>query len=476
MQTSGPPIPDQRQIYALAFISGACSLLVEIAGARALYPYIGNTIFTWAGNIAVVLGFLTIGYWWGGKSADKNRSPAQLSLFMFLAAVSTAIIPFMAFIFGPFAMLLPARIASILLPFIIAPASFFYGTFCPYAIKLTSKGGREGSGSGNIFSISTFGSIAGVLLTAFVLIPNIELGNVFFGAAILMAISSFFLCRSLKRGADLVIFAAFVALAMSFNMNPQFGSVIFQKNTPYALLTVTNLNLSGNQSRVLMLDNSLSSGESGGLPVFNYMLISANSFDLLKDPKDALVLGTAAGIQVEQIKRDFSSIHVDAVDIDKDAIDAGVRYFSLKEDNRTTIFIDDARHFVSSADKSYDLVIVDVFRSNSPPPHIATVEFVRSLKSVMEPDAAVAVNLIGTLKRGDGYIQYMYDTYRSQFDHVYIFPSADEGVRQNVVLIATDRDNLAFEQKYLNKTYQMIYDPGLIFSDSKNPVELLSTQ
>jgi len=465
---------DPNLIFILAFISGACSLLVEIAGARAFYPYLGNTIFTWAGNIAVVLGFLTLGYWYGGRSADRNKSPAQLANFMFLAALATAVVPWLAFAFGPLAMALPIQIASILLPLILAPASFFYGTFCPYAIKLSSKGGQEGSGSGNIFSISTFGSIVGVLVTAFIMVPNMELRDVFLLASLVMAASSFVLYRERIRYIDALMLVFILVFSLMFNLNPHFGDIVYQKNSPYALITVTDMEFSGKPSRIMMLDNAFSSGEADGLPVFRYMYMTAYSFDLVKDPSRALVLGTAAGNQVEQLKRQYPLLHVDTVDIDPDAVETGIRFFSLQEDNRTDIIIDDARRFISLSNKTYDLIIVDTFRSNSPPPHLATVEFVRSLKSRTRPGSVIAVNLIARLEKGGGYLQYVYDTYRSQFKNVYLFPSGDEGERQNVVLIATDEDDLGFEEKYADKIYPMQYDPQKILTDSKNPVELLS--
>src|SRR3990167_7445723 len=56
------------------FITGSCVLIVEVVAVRALSPHYGNTIFTVSSVISVILAALSIGYYVGGKFADRHPS------------------------------------------------------------------------------------------------------------------------------------------------------------------------------------------------------------------------------------------------------------------------------------------------------------------------------------------------------------------------------------------------------------------
>src|SRR3989338_5025840 len=56
------------------FITGSCVLIVEVVAVRALSPHYGNTIFRVYSVISVILAALSIGYYVGGKFADRHPS------------------------------------------------------------------------------------------------------------------------------------------------------------------------------------------------------------------------------------------------------------------------------------------------------------------------------------------------------------------------------------------------------------------
>ena len=49
------------------FVGGMTSLGVELTAARLLDPYFGNSLIIWAVLIGMVLLYLTLGYYLGGK-------------------------------------------------------------------------------------------------------------------------------------------------------------------------------------------------------------------------------------------------------------------------------------------------------------------------------------------------------------------------------------------------------------------------
>ena len=75
---------------------GAASLGAEIAAARLLAPYFGASTIVWANTIGVVLVALSVGYWFGGRFADRHPHLRGLCLLVLAAAVLIAVVPFAA--------------------------------------------------------------------------------------------------------------------------------------------------------------------------------------------------------------------------------------------------------------------------------------------------------------------------------------------------------------------------------------------
>src|SRR6266571_3901518 len=62
----------QRLLLPLAFTGGLASLGIEFAAARLLAPFFGQSLFIWGTLIGLILIYLTIGYYAGGRLADRR--------------------------------------------------------------------------------------------------------------------------------------------------------------------------------------------------------------------------------------------------------------------------------------------------------------------------------------------------------------------------------------------------------------------
>ena len=66
---------------------GTSTLGAEIAAARLMAPFFGASTIVWANTIAVVLVALSVGYWFGGRMADRRPDLRSLCLLVLVASV-----------------------------------------------------------------------------------------------------------------------------------------------------------------------------------------------------------------------------------------------------------------------------------------------------------------------------------------------------------------------------------------------------
>src|SRR3990167_468595 len=133
----------------IVFICGAQVMILEMVGSRVLAPYLGTSLFVWTSLIGVILGCLSLGYYQGGKLADKKGNYKVLSLIIFLAALAVGILSLSKepVLFYLQRNLTDIRLAASLATTILfGPASILLGMVLPLASKLKIKS-LESSGT-----------------------------------------------------------------------------------------------------------------------------------------------------------------------------------------------------------------------------------------------------------------------------------------------------------------------------------------
>ena len=183
-----------RLLRALVFTVGASTLGAEIAAARLMAPFFGASTVVWANTIATVLVALSVGYWLGGRLADRRPELEQLARWVLVAAVLLALVPLVA---QPFLDVSVAAFDDInvgaalgslvgVLALVAVPV-LLLGAVSPWAIRLSVDRVEDaGRAAGNLYALSTLGSLIGTFLAALVLVPLIGTQRTFllFAAAV----------------------------------------------------------------------------------------------------------------------------------------------------------------------------------------------------------------------------------------------------------------------------------------------------
>lgn len=454
-----------KSLAVLVFVAGMASMSLEFAASRILIPVFGSSIYTWGSLIGVILTGLSLGYHIGGKLADKNPNFLKLCLVIFSAGLYIIFIPFIAptLTTSFIQFVSDSQYASLFAVFtlLIVP-TFLLGIVSPYAIKLATRRLTElGNVSGNLYSLSTIGSIVGTFLTVFVLIPTFEINYIIFGLGVtLMVFSSLFgLARFPKVLAVFVVvlllFFPSISLSSTGTVMVHTGTLVYEKETLYSHLDVIDY---GN-IRTLYLDGKIHSQMYKDKPeelVNTYTKYFHLGFLFNPNAKDVLFVGGGGFSGPKNFLSMYSDVRIDVVEIDPDVIGAARDYFNLPVDNdgsRLMIYNDDARNFLSKTEKKYDLIILDAFSKNYVPFHLMTLEYFQLLDKKLTSDGVIISNNIGSMAgdRSD-IVRAVYKTISQVFPSVYVFPTEhNSGTLQNIMLATMKSPTVEYSKDELRQ-------------------------
>jgi spermidine synthase len=390
-----------RFLYLFVFVIGTASLGSEIAAARLMAPYFGASTLVWANTIGVVLLALSLGYWVGGKLADRDPRLRAMCRMVLLAAVLLAVVPFIArplfdvsvdaldtvsagsFIGSLFGVLLLVAVPVTLL-----------GAASPYAIRL-SVDSVEGAGStaGRLYAISTVGSLLGTWLSALVLIPFLGTQRTFLLLAALVALVAV-AGLGLRWAPVPAVLALALALPTGTLRASDEGRVILEEETEQQFVQVIEepdgdrlLELNEGQAihSLYKPDSYLTGRYWDGLMVLPFAALDG-------PPERVAILGNAAGTAARMYAHYFPEARVDGVEIDPELTEIGEQYFDLGAPNIHT-YAGDARPWLRQSDGDYDVIVVDAYRQPYIPFYLATKEFFDLVAERLAPGGVVVVNV-----------------------------------------------------------------------------------
>jgi spermidine synthase len=451
-------------LLALVFICGAVSIGTELAMSRLLAPYFGTSTFIWANLIGLTLAFLAAGYYLGGRLADRYPTLDIMLVIAGLAGFSVTLIPVIArpilrsslqafddlnvgAFFGSF-------FGSLLL---MAIPMLLFGCISPFAIRMRTQNVRSsGETAGNIYALSTVGSIAGSFLPVLVLIPVFGTRATFLIMGVsLMAVALLGLVLGRAGQQVLLILALLVgtigvhAVTANGDIKPPYRGVLVEEaESDYNYIQVLEEDgrylLALNDGHAVHSIYDPNAVLTGG--PWDYVLLAPTMVGTT--PKEALIVGLAGGTSAHSLLDTYSDLHIDGVEIDPKVLELARKYFAL-EDPRLTTYAEDGRYFLETTDKTYDLVALDAYRQPYIPFHLATKEFFELVADHLDDHGVVVVN-VGRSETDFRLVDALSSTLAAVFRSVWLVDV--QGYDNTMVIASNDEVTLDDIQSRLGAT------------------------
>jgi hypothetical protein len=172
--------------YLVVVVLGVLSMGFQLLASRLLNPHFGSSIIVWAFLISTFLAAFSIGSMTGGWISNLAPEPRRRGQIVgaIVAVVTLAVTAMfgralLGWIEITFSEMQTALLVSCLGIFFLPVTAL--SLFGPQCVQfLASRGTPPGKASGIIYGVSTLGNIAGVMLTAFALIPYFRVSTLLY--------------------------------------------------------------------------------------------------------------------------------------------------------------------------------------------------------------------------------------------------------------------------------------------------------
>lgn len=479
-------------LTVLVFVSGAAVLAVELLGTRVLGPFYGVSLFLWSALITVTLLALSVGYAIGGRMADRGPRIERLCLVLLAAGAWLLALPWLrdpvlrlCEPLGLRAAVLVASLALFALPLALL------GMVAPYAIRLRAASLDEvGRTAGNLYALSTIGSVLAALLTGFVLIPYVGVGKLLFlvGAVlVVLGLLGLLAFRGALAGGGATLALAPVAFfgfgAAQIAPDPAHGLLSIEQS-PYAEIRVVERD----GTRYMLIDGGTHTIVAADTleSVFSYVHVVDLLNHVTAQPGKLLLVGLGGGSVAKLFAR--QGWDVEAVEIDAVVTRVARRDFGLTE-AEARVHHADGRGWLERADGGWDAIVLDAFGSSSIPFHLVTREAFALTAQRLAPEGVLAIN-VECMGWDDVLVRSLAATLRESFAHVLALPIAEPPDQLgNLVLMASQQPlGIAREIPATPDRFSSIYDKNhawdnrfepesggaIVLTDDLNPVDLWS--
>ncbi len=427
---------------------------MEFAASRLLGSVFGTSNLVWANIVGLILIYLTIGYFLGGRLADRSPHFTTFYRIVTWAAFLGGMIPLIAHpVLTAAARAVQDFDAAVslgsfisILVLLSGPITLL-GFLSPFAIRLAMNDVEAaGSTAGRIYAISTLGSIIGTFLPDLALIPAIGTARTFLlFAGVLLAVGLIGLASHNRRAALkllwmplLLTLLATWALRGPLRPPPHDMVLLYEDESAYNLIQVVE-----DQSgyRYLLL-NEGQGYHSQWHPEQLYFrrtwgfFLAGPYFNappyLPQQVERIAIVGLAAGTIARQYNAVYPGLPMDGIEIDPGIVKAGRDYMDMTMPNLNVI-VENGRFALQRLDHTYTMIGIDAYRVPYVPWHLTTVEFFRQVRDHLSDDGVAIMN-VGRTPTDRRLVQALTRTLRAVFPTVH---TLDVPNSYNTILVAT---------------------------------------
>ena len=412
MANSGAKPYDHLVIYLIVFVTGAAVMVIEMLGTRVIAPFYGASLYVWSSIISVTMIALALGYFSGGRLADRYAGRG-LSLVIALAGLCCLLIPWLnrtiLLATDPLGLRLGAFVSALVL---FTPCLAFLGMVGPFAIRLaTERLAGVGTSAGTIYAVSTIGSVLGTLALGFFLFPlfgsRAILTGVALGLLFLAALVGIYERRVPERGSSgvatpLVIVLSLLSLpwiqqAGSDRLSEKGFQILMDRESLYGWVRV--MDEPRHDMRLLTSDASVigASRISNGASLLNYQATISLIPRIRPEIRRALIIGQGAGHLARDLLAEYGIV-TDTLELDPAVAEAAESWFGFKPPGRAVV--GDGRYEIRRLQGPYDLIVHDCFTGGSEPTHLLTRETFQQLRGLLSENGVLAINYVAFFDAG----------------------------------------------------------------------------
>lgn len=442
---------------------------LEILGTRILSPVFGSTVYVWTSLISVTLFFLALGYWFGGKLADKGKIGINaLGIVLLLIGVYIVLFPYLSkivlFWLNDFGIIWGPLFASLV---ILSLPIFFLGFVAPTSVRLITKSLAEvGRQSGGIYSLAAIGSVAGTIITGFWLILYFGVTKTCLSTGLVLILFSLIVIKHKIK--ILSLLAAVPLLLMARQSYP--AGILESFDSYYGQIRVrqyqNHLRLYIGSVPQTAVNTETKENE------ISYIKYFETPFVYDSNNKDVLMIGFGGGYTAKELVKKHD-LNMDIVEVEPRMLDLAKKYFYW--DDEAEIYFDDGRHFINNSG-IYDIIIIDIGQV-FPAWHLCTLEAFQQYNSHLNEQGMLMVNVFSAVEGEYSELtKTLYKTLEQSFKEVIILrnPDADLQDTQSLAILASkkeiDKNELSFlaSKKIIFDKYE--FDDSIKLTTDNHPI------
>ncbi len=471
-----PKIPGKKRsiIPFILMLTGFLTAGFELLWARLVSIFGTATNYSFTAILGGFIAGIALGSFVFRKKSDEGKGlNLLLVLFTGSAAFGSAVLAFFSTRNWLLDILQNSIVLELSVGFIIsAGISLFFGASFPLLVRLYSKNAEKaGQKTGNALLYNSIGAVLGSIITGFVAVPffgikfsgiglviiSVLVAGISFLSIIAQAKNCLFSLKDKKVILSSMLFILFIVFFVAVLLNPGHffkalnsnQKIVFYEEGISATVTVSEDKNRPETGKILYIDSRPVAGTSLAA-IIDAKMLAHIPLAVAKSHDEVLTVGYGTGVTSHSMLLHGSEVY--AVEIEEKVLYANKEFSDINHEaieNRSFhIIVDDARNYLQSTDKKFDVIVTDVtglkYKSN---PYLYTTDYFSVIKNTLKKNGTAAAWIpLSHLSFRD--LQILTASFRQAFPHTTMW-TFSRGMTTFAVLVGTP-EKLSVDLKKIN--------------------------